>query len=222
MVKVKYFGHAGFQIEVNDLNLIFDPWIEGNPMCALKNPDEVEAADYVFISHDHGDHGFNEGVAIAKKHSAKVAGINELAIAAEECGVQEALRGNTGGSITNDDLTVKFTRAYHSCDIGTPCGFLVDVGGYVIYHAGDTDFFSDMQYLSKDKPVDLALLPIGSCFTMGPQEAAWAVEKIKPRVVIPMHYNTFPPIVQNPAEFVELVKHLTDVKVLEVGETIIL
>ena len=219
MVKVRYLGHAGFEVEVNGVHMVFDPWIEGNPMCALQSPDEIEKADYVLVSHDHGDHGLTEGISIAKRLGSKLIGINELAIVAEEQGVSETLRGNLGGSILAGDINVKFVRAYHSCDVGTPCGFVVDVGGFVVYHAGDTDFYSDMEYISKTKAVDLALLPIGSCFTMGPLEASWAVEKIRPKVVVPMHYNTFPPIKQNPQGFVELVADKTDVKVLGVGES---
>ncbi len=216
MVKIRSLGHAGFQVELNGLSLIFDPWVDGNPMCAISNADEIEKADYIFISHDHGDHGFADGVSIAKRLGSKLVGINELAILAEEEGVEQTLKGNLGGSIVDGELTIKFTRAYHSCEIGTPCGFLINIGGFVLYHAGDTDFFSDMEYLG---PVDLALLPIGSCFTMGPKEASWAVEKLKPKVVIPMHYNTFPPIEQDPAAFVELVKDKADVRVLGTGET---
>jgi len=216
MVRIRYLGHAGFEVEIAGKTLVFDPWIEGNPMCALKSPDEVARADYIFVSHDHGDHGFNEAVSICKRTGAKFVGINELAINAEEQGVGETLRGNLGGSIKTEDLTLKFVRAYHSCGIGTPCGFVVDVGGFKLYHAGDTDFYSDMEFLG---PVDLAFLPIGSCFTMGPLEASWAVERVSPAVVVPMHYNTFPPIKQDPAEFVALVGGRSDVKVLGVGDS---
>jgi L-ascorbate metabolism protein UlaG (beta-lactamase superfamily) len=217
MTMIVSLGHSGFQVEHLGLTLLFDPWIVGNPVCPCQDTADIAKADYIFISHDHDDHGFAEGVAIAKRLGAKLVAINELAYLAAEQGVTATLRGNLGGSITTDDLTVKFVRAHHSCAIGTPCGFVVDLGDLVLYHAGDTDFFSDMAFLYP-KPIDVAFLPIGSCFTMGPQEGAWAVAKIMPRIVIPMHYNTFPPIRQDPGVFTKLVGDLAEVRILAPGE----
>lgn len=217
MTRIAFLGHSGFLVEHRGLTLLFDPWIEGNPDSPFPGVTSIERADYIFVSHDHDDHGFAEGVAIAKQLGARLAAINELARLAAEQGVTATLRGNLGGSIITADLTVKFVRAYHSCAIGVPCGFVVDLDDLVLYHAGDTDFFSDMAFLYP-KPIDVAFLPMGSCFTMGPQEAAWAVAKIQPRIVIPMHYNTFPPIRQDPRVFAELVGDLAEVRVLAPGE----
>lgn len=217
MTRIESLGHSGFLVEHRGLTLLFDPWIEGNPVCPCQDTAGIAKADYIFISHDHDDHGFAEGVAIAKRLGARLVAINELAHLAAEQGVTATLRGNLGGSITTTDLTVKFVRAYHSCAIGAPCGFVVDLGDLVLYHAGDTDFFSDMAFLYT-KAIDVAFLPMGSCFTMGPQEAAWAVAKIQPRIVIPMHYNTFPPIKQDPKLFIELVGDTAEVRVLAPGE----
>lgn len=217
MTMIAALGHSGFQVEHRGLTLLFDPWIVGNPVRPCQETAGIAKADYIFISHDHDDHGFAEGVAIAKRLGARLVAINELAHLAAEQGVTDTLRGNLGGSITTDDLTVKFVRAHHSCAIGTPCGFVVDLGDLVLYHAGDTDFFSDMAFLYQ-KPIDVAFLPIGSCFTMGPQEGAWAVEKIQARIVIPMHYNTFPPIRQDPGVFTKLVGDLAEVRILAPGE----
>ncbi len=217
MTRIDFLGHSGFIVHHQGLALLFDPWIEGNPVCPLKNTADISEADYIFVSHDHDDHGFAEGVTIARRLGARLVAITELARLAEEQGVSATLRGNLGGSITTPDLTLKFVRAYHSCAIGVPCGFVVDLGNLVLYHAGDTDFFSDMAFLYH-KPIDLVFLPIGSCFTMGPREAAMAVAKIQPRIVIPMHYNTFPPIKQDPRVFVELVGNLAEVRVLAPGE----
>lgn len=217
MTKIEFLGHSGFQVDHRGLTLLFDPWIEGNPDSPYQDAASIKKADYIFISHDHDDHGFDEGVAIAKRLGAKLVAINELAHLAAAQGVTTILRGNLGGSITTADLTMKFVRAYHSCGIGTPCGFVVDLGEIVLYHAGDTDFFSDMAFLYP-KPIDVAFLPMGSCFTMGPGEAAWAVEKIHPRIVIPMHYNTFPPIKQDPQVFAKLVGDLAELRVLAPGE----
>jgi len=217
MTRIAYLGHSGFMVEHRGLTLLFDPWIDGNPACPYQDQAGIAKADYIFVSHDHDDHGFAEGVAIARRLNARLAAINELARLAADQGVTGTLRGNLGGSIITEDLTVKFVRAYHSCAIGVPCGFIVDLGDLVLYHAGDTDFFSDMAFLYP-KPIDVAFLPMGSCFTMGPQEAAWAVAKIQPRLVIPMHYNTFPPIKQDPRGFVELVGDLAEVRVLAPGE----
>lgn len=217
MTRIEFLGHSGFIVEHRNLTLLFDPWVEGNPVCPIKDVASISKADYIFVSHDHDDHGFTEGVAIAKRLGSRLVAINELASLAAEQGVTAAMRGNLGGSITTPDLTLKLVRAYHSCAIGTPCGFVVDLGDLVIYHAGDTDFFSDMAFLYH-KPVDMAFLPMGSCFTMGPREAAMAVAKILPKVVIPMHYNTFPPIKQDPRVFAELVGDLAEVRVLAPGE----
>ncbi len=219
MTRIQYLGHAGFQIETASLRLIFDPWIRGNPLAEPKTIEPLTGADYVFVSHDHGDHGFEEAVAmcLADQHTTFV-GINEIGNVASDRGVKKVVRGNLGGStMVGEGVEVFFTIAYHSCDVGTPCGFVVKTPELTLYHAGDTALYSDMKLLSDRYDMDLALLPIGSTFTMGPQDAARAVALLDPKIAIPMHYNTFDVIRQDPGEFRSHVGDRARVEVLQPG-----
>ena len=218
MVSVTWIGHSGFIVDTGSLTIIFDPWISGNPKSSLGSPNEIEKADIVLVSHDHGDHGYDDAIGICKKTGAAFVAMNELGIKAEEDGISDVVRGNYGGEVKVKGATIHYALAYHSAALGSPCGFVVVAPELTIYHAGDTALFGDMALLSKAYDIDLALLPIGSTFTMGPREAAWAVEMLKAKSAIPMHYGTFPPVEQDPEEFVRLVGDKAAVHVLVPGE----
>lgn len=217
MAEITWIGHSGFIVKTEALTVVFDPWVSGNPKSPLKSPVEVEAADVVFVSHDHGDHGYDDAIAICKHTGAAFVAVNELGIAAEEEGV-EVFRGNLGGEIHVRGVRVHFAHAFHSCNLGSPCGFVVQLPRITVYHAGDTSLFRDMELLSRTYDIDVALLPIGSTFTMGPKEAAWAVEMLRPKLAIPMHYGTFPQVEQDPEEFKRLVGEKAEVIILVPGE----
>ncbi len=220
--EITWLGHAAFKAEIGENVIFFDPWISGNPMCPIKDVKEIEKATLVLVSHDHSDHGFDDAVKICKNTGATFVGVFELAQEAKKRGVEKIVGGNISGEVKVDDITIFFTPALHSSSIGVPCGFVVRTPELTIYHAGDTGFFSEMEDISKLYEIDVAILPIGSTYTMGPKEAALAVEKLKPKIVIPCHYNTFPQIKQDPQEFKRLVGEKCRVEILEPGKSLII
>ncbi|RLE52196.1 MAG: metal-dependent hydrolase [Candidatus Methanomethylicota archaeon] len=220
-MKVRWLGHAGFEIEISEKRILIDPWLTGNPV-AKNKPGEFKEVDVILVTHDHGDH-LGDAIEIAKNTGAVFVGIYELSQYALSQGVKDTVGMNIGGSTIVKDLKVIMVPAFHSCERGAPVGFVIQHGDESVYHAGDTSLFADMKLIGELYKPKLALLPIGSHFTMGPLEAAKATELIKPKVVIPMHYNTFPVIKQDPHEFEKLVKKFApDVKVIvaEVGKWI--
>jgi len=204
-IEVTWLGHAAFMIVVNGKNLLFDPWIEGNPRSPLGSYRDIKNVDYILVSHDHRDHGLEDGAKISGTTGAAFVGVFELANRAKDLGAAKILPGNIGGIIVHKDMEIFLSSAYHSCDLGVPCGFVVRTGGTTIYHAGDTSLFRDMELIADRWNIDLALLPIGSTYTMDPYDAMRAVKLLNPKKVIPMHYNTFPQVEQDPGKFRELV-----------------
>lgn len=222
MASVFYIGHAGFVVEAAGRTLVFDPWIEGNPRCALRAVDELDRCDVLFVSHDHRDHGFAEAPAICRGTGAVAVGVFELVKALEARGVARTCPANIGGRVQPvEGVESYITPALHSCERGVPCGFVVRTDELTVYHAGDTGYSSEMAVLGEMFSIDLALLPIGSTYTMGPEEAAMAVEALKPRWAVPMHYGTFPAIDVDPRAFADAVERGGSgarVRILEVGE----
>ncbi|MFQ6050888.1 MAG: metal-dependent hydrolase [Candidatus Hydrothermarchaeota archaeon] len=226
MVKIQWLGHAGFRIS-NKTTIIIDPFLTGNPKARV-SLEEIDRADIVCVTHGHGDH-LGDSIEIAKRHNSTLVGIYEVAVFANKKGIEKVEPMNIGGTIRIDDIEITMTEAKHSSDIvdanlpgGHSCGFVITIDDLRIYHAGDTSLFSDMQLIGEVYKPDVALLPIGDRFTMGPREAAMASELIRPKVVIPMHYNTFPLITQDPEHFSRCVKSLVpevEVVLLAPGET---
>jgi L-ascorbate metabolism protein UlaG (beta-lactamase superfamily) len=225
MATLTWHGHSCFLLETDEgTRILFDPWLDENPMADIKAAD-INRLDYMLVSHGHSDH-FADGVEIARRTGATIVSTFELVAFAESQGVEKGHGMNIGGGYRFPFGRVKLTPALHTGTIvgddegaytTDPCGFLVTLnGGKRLYHAGDTALILDMQLL-KDQ-VDVALLPIGDNFTMGPEDAARAVEFIQPRVVIPMHYNTFPVIEQDPEAFRRLIGDDARVEVLQPGE----
>jgi L-ascorbate metabolism protein UlaG (beta-lactamase superfamily) len=219
-MKYTYLGHAAFKVESDGKTVFIDPWLNG-PTSPMK-VDEVDKADIVLVSHDHKDHGFNEALNICKKTGAYFVAINELGIKAKEAGLPNVHTLNIGGSVNIDSVTVTLLQAFHSCGVGAPTGFIVKFPSGSFYHAGDTGVFASMKLFGEMYTPDVALLPIGSYYVMDEFQAAKAVELLKPKVVIPMHYDTFPVITADTNKFSQLVSQKSPsvrVEILKPGES---
>ncbi|MGC9779665.1 MAG: metal-dependent hydrolase [Candidatus Heimdallarchaeota archaeon] len=216
-MKVTWLGHSGIMIKDKGKIILIDPWLSGNPVAKIKAED-IKKADAVFVTHDHGDHGFDDAVTICKNTGATFVSVFELANEAKGKGVENVLGGNIGGSAIVADIEFIFTLALHSSTVGTPLGFVIKLPTYTIYHAGDTGIFMDMKLLAELYDIDLTFLPIGSLYTMGPKEAAKALELLNCQKVVPIHYKTFPALKQDAKEFIEIAGPMVDVFVFEPGE----
>lgn len=212
-LKLYYLGHSCFVIKSKEYTLIMDPFLNGNP-AAKVSPDEINAS-HIFVSHGHDDH-MGDALSIAKRCGSVVyTTVEQASLFTDDVKVDA---GQHGGFIRTDFGGVKFLPAIHGNTVpGAPaCGFLINIDGKKIYFAGDTGLTMDMALLEEEK-VDVALLPIGDRFTMGPEDAARAVKLIKPKYVVPMHYNTMPLIQQDPNKFKDLVESSSDTKVIVLG-----
>ena len=226
---ITWLGHSTFLLRTpGRKRILFDPWLVNNPSCpdALKRPPQV---DLILASHGHGDH-IEDLIACARASGAPVIGVYELCDWVERKGIQNTVPMNKGGSIRIADLTVSMTAASHSSGfiengqmiyMGEPCGFIVRLeDNRTIYFAGDTDIFGDMRLIGETYRPDIAFLPVGDRFTMGPAGAARACAMLGVRQVVPMHWGTFPPLTGTPAALKKLLE-TTSVQVLELqpGET---
>jgi L-ascorbate metabolism protein UlaG (beta-lactamase superfamily) len=216
-VKITWLGHAAFLLEA-DKKVLIDPFISSNPVAPC-SPEEL-SPDIIAVTHGHGDH-LGDTIEIGARTGCRIFSIHEVANYIKSKGVfAEGM--NMGGTVNVEDITLTMTHALHSSSIdaagfsfdgGSPAGFVIGIGGHTIYHAGDTGVFGDMQLIGELYNPDIALLPIGDRFTMGINEALKAVELIRPQIVVPMHYNTFDVIRQNPIAFKQLVEAKTEAKV---------
>lgn len=216
MVKVTWLGHSAFRIETDQHIFLIDPWIKGNPASPFASDAEIKKADFVLVTHDHGDHGLDDALRICKRTKATFVGVYELAEFAGKKGCR-FLGGNIGGEVQQGDVRIYFTQAIHSSGIAAPCGFIVSTPDVTFYHTGDTAFYSDMGYYSRLYKIDIMMLPIGSNYTMGITEATWATEKVMPKFVIPCHYGVIPPLNPSPEEFKEKANHFSLVEILQPG-----
>jgi L-ascorbate metabolism protein UlaG (beta-lactamase superfamily) len=226
-MRLTYFGHSTFLLETSSHRIVFDPFFEQNPACRTKAKDIL--CDYILISHAHSDH-CADALKIAQRNGATI-------IANHEISEYFAARGakthamNPGGAHAFPFGRVKLTPALHTSSFdaegpapfaygGTACGLLVTADGRTVFHAGDTALFSDLKLIG-DAKLDLALVPIGDNFTMGPDDAVQALRFLRPALAVPMHYNTWPVIAQDAAAFAKkAARYGHRVKVLESGESL--
>ncbi len=225
-MKLTYFGHSAFQIETNGTTVLFDPFITGNPLAE----GVVSAADLnpdvLLLTHAHGDH-WGDTLEIAKRSGALLVANFEITTYAQNHGHNNVQPMNTGGAWTFDWGKVTQTYARHSSSFpdgaygGNPNGYLLHLEGKCIYNTGDTCPFAEMEWTGEDHVVDLALMPIGDCFTMGPEDSIRAARMIKPALTIPLHYNTFPLIEVNTDDWAALMAEAGfATSVLAPGETL--
>lgn len=200
---LKWYGHAAFEFEIDGVKGIIDPWIK-NPLSPVK-PRDVKGVEIILVTHDHGDH-YGEAVEISKLNEAPILGVYEVAEKASKEGAKDVVGMNVGGTYEFRGLKITMVHAIHSSSSGTPVGYILRGKETTVYHAGDTGVFQDMRLFRELYEPKIALLPIGGYYTMGPYEAFKAVEYLNPDVVIPMHYNTFPVIKQDPEEFKKMVE----------------
>jgi L-ascorbate metabolism protein UlaG (beta-lactamase superfamily) len=216
---IRWLGHSAFEIQLMNRIVLIDPWLNGNPKAPMSASD-IKRADVVCVTHDHSDH-LGDAFDICKRTGATFVGVHELSVYAQEKDVEQTVGINIGGTVDLTGIAISMVRAFHSCTRGAPAGFVLKGEGKAIYHAGDTGLFGDMQLIGEIHRPDVALIPIGGYYTMGDREAAEAVKLIKPAVVIPMHYRTFPVLASSANSFTKIVRErIPEVKVvvLEPGE----
>lgn len=206
-MKLTYLGHSSVHIDTGEIKLIIDPFLTGNPVATV--PAEEIKADYVLLTHGHSDH-IGDAETIARSNQCPIIAIVELADFFAAKGI-ETVGMNLGGSCSFPFGKLKFTPALHSSSVqvegtniylGNPAGILLELNGFTVYHAGDTALFTDLQLIGTRHKVDLAFIPIGDFFTMGPEDALTAAEWIGARHIVPIHYNTFDLIRQDGDLFV--------------------
>jgi L-ascorbate metabolism protein UlaG (beta-lactamase superfamily) len=222
-VKATFHGHACFVLERDGKRVIIDPFLTGNPAADI-GPDQLPRLDAILLSHGHGDH-LGDAVALSQQHKATIVATYELAqFCADQGATTHAM--HIGGAHEFPFGRVKLVPAFHGGKVEgdttgryttNPCGVVWSIGGKTVYHAGDTALTLEMQLLAGG--IDLMLVPIGDNYTMGVEDAARAVELVKPKRVIPMHYNTWDLIRANPEEFRRLVGTSAAVTILAPGKS---
>ncbi len=227
---IQYLGHSAFSLTTPSGQVaLIDPFLTGNPRCP-ENLKKVNRVDAIFLSHAHGDH-FGDTLSLAKQHKPKILSIVETATWIGGKGFSEQAIGmNKGGTAKVLDFEVTLTHAFHSNSLedggnlvyaGEPSGLIVRMpGGFTIYHAGDTEVFGDMKLIGEMCKPDVAMLPIGDFYTMGPRGAAHAIRFLGVKHVIPMHYATFPPLIGTPEQLAAESKDISGLQIhaLKPGE----
>lgn len=226
MKTIRFFGHSCFMISNDKERILIDPFLSGNPLAAAKIDDLKPTL--ILVTHGHGDH-LGDAIEISKKSGAPIAGVFELVNYCSNKGA-EVISGHMGGKFPFEFGWVKFVPAFHSSSTGdgvytgNPIGFVINFYGHHIYHAGDTCIFGDMELIGRLYRVDTALLPIGGTYVMDIDDAVEAARMLNCSNVIPMHYNTFPPIEADPNVFREKVEAKTRAHgvILKPGEEMVI
>jgi L-ascorbate metabolism protein UlaG (beta-lactamase superfamily) len=228
--RITWLGHATVLVQTTKgTTLLIDPFIEGNPKYPKKFqlPSKI---DYILLTHGHGDH-ISDVTPVAKKHGSKVIAIYELADYVANQGVDKdmTIGMNLGGTVQLDDVAATMVEAHHSAGaqdsngthyVGIAAGYVLTIkDGPVLYHAGDTAVFSDMKLIAELYHPQIAMLPIGGHFTMGPKEAALASRFLGATTILPLHFGTFPPLTGTPEELATLVDASVRVVQWQPGET---
>ena len=227
--RITWLGHATVLVETaKGTKILIDPFIAQNP----KYPKDFvlpAKIDYILLTHGHGDH-ISDAVPVATKHGSTVVAIYELAAYVAAKGVTQTIGMNLGGTVQLDDVAATMVEAKHSAGaedeqgtqyVGVAAGYVLTVtDGPVLYHAGDTAVFGDMKLIRELYRPEVAMLPIGGHFTMGPKEAALATQFLAPKMVLPLHFGTFPPLKGTPEELAALVEGSVQVVRWSPGETI--
>ncbi len=220
---LQYLSHSGFLVTTSKgIKVLIDPFLEGNPSAPVKSEDL--SADFIILTHAHGDH-IGDSFKIADKDKTTFICVNELAIYCQTKGYK-AHNMHIGGSHDFEFGKVKFTIAHHGSMTpdntygGEAAGVLLFIEDKIIYHTGDTGLFYDMKLIGELHNIDYMMLPIGDNFTMGIDDASYAVELTNPKIAIPMHYNTFPVIAADPKDFARKIeKNGKKCRIMEFGET---
>jgi L-ascorbate metabolism protein UlaG (beta-lactamase superfamily) len=224
-MEIKFHGQSCFELSEGEATLLIDPFLKPHNPVAVATAEEVEPT-HIALSHGHADH-IADAVGVAKRTGAHCVALVELAGWLGEQGVENVSDPNFGGTVEFDWGWIKFVPAWHTNTlpdgtvIGNPAGMLINLGGKTIYHAGDTCLFGDMKLIAERNPVDILLLPIGGHYTMDRHDAVVAAQFVGADTVIPMHFNTFPPIETDAGAFKTDVESQTpsQVVLLEPGET---
>jgi L-ascorbate metabolism protein UlaG (beta-lactamase superfamily) len=222
-MNIRFLGHSCFELSDGDTRLVVDPFLTGNPKAAV-GPGDVDPT-HILLTHGHADH-IGDTVDLAKRTGAQVIAIVELANEIADSGVEKVADPNIGGTVEFPGGWVRLTHAFHTAlsPNGTPhfpAGLVIELGGKVVYHLGDTALFSDLALPGKRNALDVAIVPIGGHYTMDRHDAVEAVKLVGAPTVIPCHYDTFPPIETDSAAFKSEVETATGsaVVLLEPGET---
>ena len=225
-MKLTYFGHSAFQIETGGTTLLIDPFISGNPHAEGVVSVEDFRPDVILLTHAHGDH-WGDTPSLLQHEPLVIGDFEVTQYLGREHDYENVHPMNTGGKATFDWGTVWMTFARHSSSFpdgtygGAPHGYILHAEGKTIYDAGDTDRFSEMAWYGDDHEIDLALLPVGDGFTMGPKEAVRAAQMLRPKQTVPIHWGTMPVLTGDPDDFVrQLAEAGLDAKKLTAGDTL--
>jgi L-ascorbate metabolism protein UlaG (beta-lactamase superfamily) len=226
-MEIRFHGHACFELVDGDHDVLIDPFLKPNNPAAEVTADDVNPT-HILLTHGHADH-VADAVPVAKRTGAHCICMVEMAKWLEAKGVETTSDPNLGGTVETDWGWVKLVQAWHTntfpgsgdepfsaeagVAIGTPSGLVVNIGGTTVYHLGDTALFGDLKLIAESTPVDVALIPIGGHYTMDRHDAVTAAELIGAKTVIPMHYDTFPPIETDAEAFKSDVESKTSSKV---------